>query len=128
MSVAGKQLWTPDPDITTEALDAMRVDVLDRIIVARIGLLLRHPFFGNMATRLRIKAADDWLPTAAVDGRNLFFNTQFFNALTNNAIKALTSCFGRFQFSVEKAYKVRYLIPISVAYSVASLTALTPFL
>ena len=87
MSVAGKQLWTPDPDITTEALDAMRVDVLDRIIVARIGLLLRHPFFGNMATRLRIKAADDWLPTAAVDGRNLFFNTQFFNAMSNQEIE-----------------------------------------
>ncbi len=87
MSVAGKQLWTPDPDITTEALDEMRVDVLDRIIVARIGLLLRHPFFGNMATRLRIKAADDWLPTAAVDGRNLFFNTQFFNAMSNQEIE-----------------------------------------
>ena len=65
----------------------MRIDVMDRIIVARIGLLLRHPFFGNMATRLRIKAADDWLPTAAVDGRNLFFNTQFFNAMSNQEIE-----------------------------------------
>ena len=70
MSVAGKQNWAPDPDITPEALELMRTDVMDRIIVARIGLLLRHPFFGNMATRLRIKSADDWLPTAAVDGRN----------------------------------------------------------
>ena len=88
MSVAGnKKHWTPDPDITPEALEEMRVEVLDRIIVARVGLLLRHPFFGNMATRLRILAADDWLPTAAVDGRNLYFNTQFFNAMSNKEIE-----------------------------------------
>ncbi len=79
--------WSPDPNITPEALEDMRVDVLDRIITARVGLLLRHPFFGNMATRLRIMAADDWLPTAAVDGRNLYFNTQFFNAMDNKEIE-----------------------------------------
>jgi predicted metal-dependent peptidase len=79
--------WQPDPNITPEQLEEMRVEVLDRIIVARVGLLLRHPFFGNMATRLRILAADDWLPTAAVDGRNLYFNTQFFNAMNNKEIE-----------------------------------------
>ena len=79
--------WQPDPNITPEQLEEMRVEVLDRIIVARVGLLLRHPFFGNMATRLRILAADDWLPTAAVDGRNLYFNTQFFNAMSNKEIE-----------------------------------------
>jgi predicted metal-dependent peptidase len=86
-NVEGKKHWTPDPDITPEALEEMRVEVLDRIIVARVGLLLRHPFFGNMATRLRILAADDWCPTAAVDGRNLYFNTQFFNAMDNKEIE-----------------------------------------
>src|SRR5210317_91052 len=79
--------WQPNPDITPEELEAMRVEVYDRIIVARVGLLLRHPFFGNMATRLRILAADDWLPTAAVDGRNLYYNTQFFNAMNNKEIE-----------------------------------------
>ena len=89
MSVAdkNKKSWAPDPNLTPEQLDTMRKDVVDRIITARIGLLLRHPFFGNMATRLRIQAADDWLPTAAVDGRNLFFNTQFFNAMNNKEIE-----------------------------------------
>ena len=87
MSVAGTKHWTPDPDITEEALLAMREETLERIIVARVGLLLRHPFFGNMATRLKIMAADDWLPTAAVDGRNLYFNTQFFNAMSNKEIE-----------------------------------------
>jgi predicted metal-dependent peptidase len=79
--------WAPDPNITPEQLEEMRVEVYDRIIVARVGLLLRHPFFGNMATRLRILAADDWLPTAAVDGRNLYYNTQFFNAMNNKEIE-----------------------------------------
>ena len=87
MSVAGKKNWQPDPNITPEQLDEMRLEVTERIIVARVGLLLRHPFFGNMATRLRIMAADDWLPTAAVDGRNLYFNTQFFNAMSNKEIE-----------------------------------------
>jgi len=79
--------WQPDPNVTPEQLEEMRVEVYDRIIVARVGLLLRHPFFGNMATRLRILAADDWLPTAAVDGRNLYYNTQFFNAMSNKEIE-----------------------------------------
>jgi predicted metal-dependent peptidase len=83
----GKKNWQPDPDITEAQLEEMRVEVLDRIIVARVGLLLRHPFFGNMATRLQIKAADEWCPTAAVDGRNLYFNTQFFNAMSNKEIE-----------------------------------------
>ena len=86
-SVEGTKHWTPNPDITPEELVEMRNDVMERIIVARVGLLLRHPFFGNMATRLRIMAADDWLPTAAVDGRNLYFNTQFFNKMNNKEIE-----------------------------------------
>ena len=79
--------WQPNPDLTEKELDEMRKDVLDRIIIARVGLLLRHPFFGNMATRLRIQCADEWCPTAAVDGRNLYFNTQFFNAMNNKEIE-----------------------------------------
>ena len=86
-NLEGKKHWAPDPDITQEQLDEMRVEVVDNIVVARVGLLLRHPFFGNMATRLRIMAADDWCPTAAVDGRNLYYNTQFFNAMDKKEIE-----------------------------------------
>ena len=79
--------WQPDPNITDTELAEMRKEVYDRIIIARVGLLLRHPFFGNMATRLRIVAADEWCGTAAVDGKFMYFNTQFFNALTNKEIE-----------------------------------------
>ena len=79
--------FQPNPDISEEELAVMREDVQDRVTVARIGLLLRHPFFGNMATRLKVQNCDDWCPTAATDGRNLYYNTQFFNALSNKEIE-----------------------------------------
>jgi len=73
--------------VEVEITDELRAEVLDKIIVARVGLLLRHPFFGNMATRLKIQDASDWCPTAATDGRNLFYNVAFFSTLTNKNIE-----------------------------------------
>jgi predicted metal-dependent peptidase len=61
--------------------------IIDKIIVARVGLLLRHPFFGNLATRLQIKEASDWLPTAATDGRHIFFNRDFFTPLSTKQVE-----------------------------------------
>ena len=74
-------------ELTPEELEVMKKEVLDKIIVARVGLLLRHPFFGNMATRLKIESRDDWCPTAATDGRHLYYNTQFFNELSEKQIE-----------------------------------------
>jgi predicted metal-dependent peptidase len=56
--------------------------IIDKIIVARVGLLLRHPFFGNMATRLKIQEAEEWCNTAATDGRAIYFNRKFFEPLS----------------------------------------------
>lgn len=84
---SGVRKWQPKENISEQELDTMRKEVLDRIITARIGLLMRHSFFGALATRLRIQCADDWCPTAATDGRHLYFNTQFFNAMSNKEIE-----------------------------------------
>lgn len=73
--------------LSDEEYRQMRAEVLDKIIVARVGLLLRHPFFGNMATRLQIKECDDWCPTAATDGRHLYYNTEFFHKLSTKEIE-----------------------------------------
>ena len=70
-----------------EKLNKIQQEVLDKIIVARVGLLLRHPFFGNMATRLGIQECDEWCPTAATDGRNLYYNTKFFSKLSSREIE-----------------------------------------
>lgn len=61
--------------------------IVDKIIVARVGLLLRHPFFGNMATRLKIEDGSEWCKTAATDGRTIFFNREFFTPLSVKQIE-----------------------------------------
>ena len=55
--------------------------IIDKLVTARIALLLKHPFFGNLATRLKLVNADDWCPTAGTDGRHFFYNTKFIDSL-----------------------------------------------
>jgi predicted metal-dependent peptidase len=62
--------------------DVVLNNIIDKIITARVGLLLKHPFFGNLATRLTIKESGDWCTTAATDGRHIFFNREFFAPLS----------------------------------------------
>ena len=56
--------------------------VIEKLTTARVGLLLRHPFFGNLATRLKLIDASDWCPTLATDGRNFYYNVGFVDRLT----------------------------------------------
>jgi predicted metal-dependent peptidase len=59
-----------------------KAKVLDKLITARVGLLLKHPFFGNMATRLQLIDASDWCSTLATDGRHFYYNVGFVDKLT----------------------------------------------
>jgi len=59
-----------------------KAKILDKLITARVGLLLRHPFFGNLATRMKLIDASDWCPTLATDGRHFYYNLGFINKLT----------------------------------------------
>lgn len=61
--------------------------IIDKIVVARVGLLMRHPFFGNMATRMKLVDASDWLPTAATDFRNFYYNREFFEKMTPRQVE-----------------------------------------
>lgn len=56
--------------------------VREKLIQARVSLLINHSFFGNLATRLQLVNADSWLPTAATDGRRFYYNTRFVNELS----------------------------------------------
>ena len=67
-------LGPSDKDIDREARE--------RLVTARIGLLLKQPFFGNLATRLKLVNADEWCPTAATDGRNFYYNSRFIMMLS----------------------------------------------
>jgi hypothetical protein len=55
--------------------------VREKLITARVGLLLKASFFGNLATRLKLINADEWCPTAATDGRNFYYNSRFIQML-----------------------------------------------
>jgi len=57
-------------------------DAIEKLITARVGLLLRQPFFGNLATRLQLIDASEWCPTAATDGRNFYYNIDFVKKLS----------------------------------------------
>ena len=106
-------------ELTQDELAVMRADVADRIIVARVGLLLRHPFFGNMATRLKVQHCDDWCPTAATDGKHLFYNTQFFNALSNKDNASLTEPSDIFTINF-RASSVTFLFSLSLIFFIKS--------
>ena len=73
--------------LTDSELRELQEKVREKVITARVGLLLRHPWFGNMATRLRVQPCDDWCPTAATDGRNLYYNSQFFDSMNTKQIE-----------------------------------------
>jgi len=51
----------------------------EKLTTARIGLLLKAPFFGQLATRMTLTNADAWCGTAATDGRKFYYNSVFVN-------------------------------------------------
>jgi predicted metal-dependent peptidase len=63
--------------------------IIDKLTTARVGLLLKAPFFGNMATRMRLIEADDWCPTAATNGRDFFYSTKFVEKLSVKKLEFL---------------------------------------
>jgi len=81
LSEKSKQVTVTDP-----AVDA---DSREKLITARIALLLKAPFFGNLATRLQLINADDWCPTAATDGRKFYYNSEFIKTLPQKQIEFL---------------------------------------
>ena len=68
-----------------------KVDALarERLVTARIGLLLRQSFFGNLATRLTLINADEWCATAATDGQKFYYNSRFIMMLKPKEVEFL---------------------------------------
>jgi len=64
-------------------------EVREILITARVGMLLRASFFGNLATRLKLINADEWCATAATDGRNFYYNTRFIKMLRPKEVEFL---------------------------------------
>jgi predicted metal-dependent peptidase len=68
-----------------------RIDASARelLISARVSLLFNNPFFGNLATRLRLVNADEWCGTAATDGRTFYYNSRFIKLLKTGEVEFL---------------------------------------
>ena len=63
--------------------------IVEKLTTARVGLLLKAPFFGNMATRMKLTDASEWCPTAATDGRGFFYNKEFVEKLSVKKLEFL---------------------------------------
>ena len=81
MSSVMKQERTKKAVAAKEYTASEKSKIIDKLITARVGLLLRHPFFGNLATRLKLVDASDWCSTLATDGRHFYYNNDFVNKL-----------------------------------------------
>lgn len=61
------------------------VDMKDELRTNIMKLLLDHPFFGYIVSKMNLIEAKQFpyggLPTAATDGKNIYYNTEFFQGL-----------------------------------------------
>lgn len=68
---------------------------VEKIVRARIALLMKHPFWGTLATRLQlVDATDDtdgWCKTAATDGRSFYYNREFIDRLSREEMMFLVA-------------------------------------
>lgn len=63
-------------------------DTEKKITKAKIKLFFEHPFFGNLTMGMKLLDSTDsgWCPTAATDGRNIYYNRNFFQNLNPNEV------------------------------------------
>ena len=70
-------------------MSVQRDPIAKKISQARLELLFKAPFFGTLTMQLPLVDATDagWCTTAAVDGRNIYYNRDFFKDLDVDEIK-----------------------------------------
>ena len=85
--MAGKTVKQPKKIEKREFTNAEKNKIIEKLVTARVGLLLRHPFFGNMATRMKLVDASDWCSTLATDGRCFYYSNDFVNRLTPKQVE-----------------------------------------
>jgi predicted metal-dependent peptidase len=95
--------------------------IIEKLTTARVGLLLKAPFFGNMATRMRLIDASDWCPTAATNGRDFMYNKKFVEKLSVKKLEFLLAheiCHGIFDHFGRVGSRDRMLSNIAQDYAV----------
>ena len=82
MSKVMKQERTKKDWSDRKFTESEKSKIVEKLITARVGLLLKHPFFGNLATRMKLVDASEWCGTLATDGRTFYYNNGFVHKLT----------------------------------------------
>lgn len=94
---------------------------LEKLTTARVGLLLKHPFFGNMSTRMKLIDSSDWCQTAATNGKDFFYNKEFVDKLNVKKIMFLLAheiCHGIFDHFGRLGSRDKQLANIAQDYAV----------
>ena len=76
--IAKDSQYTPDSH--------QQKETINKLTMARVRMLLNHPFFGNLVTRLVLTDASKWCHTLATDGKYLYFNAEFVNSLSDGEV------------------------------------------
>ena len=95
--------------------------IVEKLTTARVGLLLKAPFFGNMATRMKLIDASDWCPTAATNGRDFMYNKKFIEKLSVKKLEFLFAheiCHGIFDHFGRLGSRIPMLANIAQDYAV----------
>lgn len=71
---AADDVKIPETNLSSEEIE-------DILTTAKVQMLIKAPFFGQLACRMRFIDATEWCPTAATDGRNFYYNRHFTAAL-----------------------------------------------
>lgn len=59
-----------------------RMPARDKLIKSRVAMLLKYPFWGPLAARLKLEEVD-WCKTIATDGRKFYYNKEFVEKLSD---------------------------------------------
>ena len=95
--------------------------IVEKLTTARVGLRLKAPFFGNMATRMKLIDASDWCPTAATNGRDFMYNKKFVEKLSVKKLEFLFAheiCHGIFDHFGRLGSRIPQLANIAQDYAV----------
>lgn len=57
----------------------------DRLIKSRVSMLLKYPFWGPLAARLKLEEVE-WCKTIATDGRKFYYNKDFVQKLSDGEL------------------------------------------
>lgn len=85
MSVNNKQVTLPSHFTHKNLIPSAELSkkCRDRIVAVRTRLVMDMPFFGILSSRLNLIENNTWCRTLAVDGRNMYYNTEFIMGVTD---------------------------------------------